>query len=70
MLPKRTFYIVGASFLFVSAFLLTQSFGGFTGYAVFQEADKTTDYFLFTMWFLIAGLFVVFMPKLTSWVNN
>jgi hypothetical protein len=59
-LPRRTFVIVGMSFLFMAAVFFVNSVGGITGYAVFSGTDYGVG-FLIALWFLFAGMAVLGM---------
>ena len=61
-LPKRTFFIVGFSFVFMGVLFLLNSAQGITGFAVFEEAEISSG-LLVSVWFVVAGLLVLGMAE-------
>jgi hypothetical protein len=70
MLPRRTFYIIGSSFVLVSFILLAQSFGGLTGFAIYEANNQTTQFYMVMFWFLLTGLFILLVPKILNQGSN
>jgi hypothetical protein len=64
MLPNRTFYIIGASYLFVATLILMYTFQGLTGFAVSEGKGVSMNYYI-SIWFALAGIFVLAFPKFT-----
>src|SRR3989344_4473079 len=62
MLQKRTFYIVGISFIFLGAIIAWNSSQGITGFAIFEQSDISLGY-LVGIWLFVAGVVILMVSK-------